>query len=489
MVFDTTEPDYNHPSLPKHLMYGVGWLARELGGDATTMLVSMRLISVLLGGLTVVLVYKITKSISKNIYIPVLASFFVLSNMVLVHNARFAHNDLYLLFFITFSLFSLIKYRISENRLWLYLASFFVGCAASSKYTGASFSLVVIAVFFIENRKEFFTNWLKVLEKTFISVSLAFLGYAIGTPKILLWMAFYLKRMVPAALRQSVYGEILENSRGWTAQWSVFKEAVGPVFYYLFLFSFIWYLFQWGYRRKERKLQENKKDKAISVILLAIALFNLPYLFSYNLETRFFLPFLPMFALLAALFIEDALKYAHQKDYQYAVPVIWIASIFIIMLSLTYTTSIMLLFKNDTRIPASEFLRELEPNRNIEYTLYPPQIDKEYFSIARNYPIHFIKYPGDVAPTNKPYIYNQGEEGLMSRDIDYLVIDSFTYARCETESIYKTNSSECDFFERLLADETTYEMIGEFTYSLPPFLPQISVAFVNPEIQVFQKRE
>ena len=244
MVFDTTEPDYNHPSLPKHLMYGVGWLARELGGDATTMLVSMRLISVLLGGLTVVLVYKITKSISKNIYIPVLASFFVLSNMVLVHNARFAHNDLYLLFFITFSLFSLIKYRISENRLWLYLASFFVGCAASSKYTGASFSLVVIAVFFIENRKEFFTNWLKVLEKTFISVSLAFLGYAIGTPKILLWMAFYLKRMVPAALRQSVYGEILENSRGWTAQWSVFKEAVGPVFYYLFLFSlYIEYIF------------------------------------------------------------------------------------------------------------------------------------------------------------------------------------------------------------------------------------------------------
>ena len=29
MKFDETEPDFNYPSLPKHIMYGVGWLKRR----------------------------------------------------------------------------------------------------------------------------------------------------------------------------------------------------------------------------------------------------------------------------------------------------------------------------------------------------------------------------------------------------------------------------------------------------------------------------
>jgi len=78
---------------------------------------------------------------------------------------------------------------------------------------------------------------------------------------------------------------------------------------------------------------------------------------------------------------------------------------------------------------------------------------------------------------------------LIDRDTDYLVVDSFTYARCADENIYATNPVECDFFAELLAGETSYEMIAEFTYTLPKYLPQISIAFVNPEIQIFQKKE
>jgi len=489
MVFDSTEPDYNHPSLPKHIMYGVGWSVRELGGDETAMRVAMRLISVLLGGFTVVLVYFLTKLLSKNIYIPVLASFFLLTNKILAHHARFAHNDIYLLFFITFALFSLVKYRISGYRGWLYAASFLVGCAASSKYTGASFSLVVVVVFLIENWKTLFQDKLKTVEKIFISVGLAVLGYSIGTPKFLLWMVYYLKRMVPAALRQSVYSRTPDSLPGWVTQWRAFEGSVGTVFYYLFLFSFLWLLFQLIYGKYKKIVQNEQRNKGVVVILLATVIFNLPYLFAYHLQNRFFLPFVPMFIVLSSLFLEDLLLYSRKKGYKYAPIVIWGGSIAIILFSFVSIISIVLLFKNDSRIKAGEFAKTLEEDTHLEYTLYPPNIERDYFSVARNYPVHFIKYPGDEVPTNKPYKYNQGEAGLIDRGADYLIIDSFTYARCAIETVYESNPVECAFFDELLADETAYEMIGEFTYTLPPFLPQIRISFVNPEIQFFQKRE
>ena len=67
-------------------------------------------------------------------------------------------------------------------------------------------------------------------------------------------------------------------------------------------------------------------------------------------------------------------------------------------------------------------------------------------------------------------------------------MDSFTTGRCKNAGLYATNPVECDFFATLLAGETSYELIGDFAYVLPSFLPQIEIAFVNPEIQIFQKK-
>ena len=78
---------------------------------------------------------------------------------------------------------------------------------------------------------------------------------------------------------------------------------------------------------------------------------------------------------------------------------------------------------------------------------------------------------------------------MLEREPECLVIDSFTYGRCENENVFATNPVECGFFADLLAGETSYELIGDFAYELPKFLPQVDIAFVNPEIQIFQKRE
>jgi len=486
MKFDETEPDYNYPSLPKHVMYGVGWLVERAGGSQTDILVSARLISVLLGGLTIILIYQIAKMASANIFVRLLSAFFALSSTVLAHNARFAHNDLYLLFFITLALYALIKYRLFTHRLWLYLAFFSVGCAASSKYTGVSFLVVLIVFFFLTNWGSLRKDWLRTAETLFIVSVLTVAGYVIGTPKSLLWMSFYFKRMIPAALRFASYGRGPDSVIGFYGQWSTFQAAVGKWVYYLFLIAFAWFAIKL-ILQSFRKIEGNEqRKKVIFTLLVSIVIFNIPFWMSYNYVPRFFLPFLPMFAVLASLFVEDAVSFVRGRGFSFAAPLINIAVILVIAISFLNVLSVTLLFANDARTPAGEFIETLEPNTVLEYTLYPPSIPENHFAKTRNYPIYLIKYPGETVPTNKAFQYNQGEEGLYERQVDYFVVDSFTYSRFSDTYTCETNSVECEFFNKLIAGKTSLHLLASFEYSLPPCLPQISLAAVNPVIKVYE---
>jgi hypothetical protein len=193
------------------------------------------------------------------------------------------------------------------------------------------------------------------------------------------------------------------------------------------------------------------------------------------------------------LFLEDLqilVAKSHYKKNTYLVPLITGGVIFC---SFLHIVSVNLLLKNDPRLIASEFIATLPEGTKLEYTMYPPDIPSKHFRAEYSYPIFFIKFEGQEVPKvgkGKPYDqYNEGEEGLLGRETDYFVTDSFTYARCANENVYQTNPVECAFFENLFAGKTSYEMIAEFTYSLPEFLPQISVDFVNPEIQIFQRKD
>jgi hypothetical protein len=91
-------------------------------------------------------------------------------------------------------------------------------------------------------------------------------------------------------------------------------------------------------------------------------------------------------------------------------------------------------------------------------------------------------------PTGGKVEYNQGEQGLIEREVDYLVIDTLTYSRFYSDPICATNPIECDFFKKLLAGKvTTFRLVKEFSYSLPPYLPNVSVLMVNPEIRIYER--
>ena len=498
------EINFDYPSLPKYVMFGLGKITQALG-FTDVFLSTARFLSVLLGAGTIYLVYWMTRYLGGGILASFIASLFVLTNHTFSINARFAHNDLYLTFFLTLTLYFLILY-IPSNKLqksfpkdvdkpqeegrkeWLYAAFFSVGLAASSKFNGGVFLLLPLLVYTLNRGKELFAEKLKTLETFFIGIVLTFLGFALGTPKSLLWVSFYFKRVLPALSRHATFGKTSESVVGFLGQWRVLRDALGFSINLIVLSAFLYFLFKYIFRWRVFK-----DKKAIWLVLLALLIFDLPIMLSYNYQARFFIPLIPFFAILAALFVADGYAFllgSKHKKYHF-VFLLALGGIFVF--SFLRVISVRLLIQNDPRIAASEFIATLPKGGRLEYTMYPPDIPFEHFEDEYSYPIFFTKFEGQEVPEvgfGKAYgKFNEGEAGLIKRDVDYFVIDSFTYARCESEAIYATNPLECAFFAELLAGETSYLLIGDFRYSLPSYLPQISIAFVNPEVQVFEKRE
>jgi hypothetical protein len=489
IIFDQTEPDFNYPSLPKYVMYGVGKIVYGMGYSRSDFFISARVFSAVLGAVSGVLIYYLARTIGIDVLTSALAGFLYIASGVAAVNGRFAHNDLYLQLFSILCVYFAIKYQFTKSRLWIYGSFLFVGLAASSKFTGGSLLLVPLFVLIFMNWSNVRKNWLQSFEILFIGGVLSFGGYVVGTPKALLWMAYYFKRVIPALQRYPQYGFNSGSPIGLVGQWPVFENAVGTFSYYLFILSFIWFVVKLILWQLGRLQMEERQGQAITILVATILLFDLPFMMSVNYIPRYFIPFVPFLSILGALFIKEIIDLAKDKGWNYFPIVVSVLLIVGISYSILRLASTALLFMNDARMPASEYVANLPgENKVIEYTLYPPIVNKQQFRKAYNYPIFFLKYPDDVVPTGGRHEYNQGEQGLLDRETDYLVIDTFTYSRLYTDSICQTNLVECDFFKRLLAGEvTTFRLVKEFIYSLPPWMPDISISAVNPEIRIYER--
>lgn len=489
IIFDETEPDYNYPSLPKYVMFAIGQIVYGLGYSSSIFFISARVFSAILGAVGGALIYYLTRTMGARLPTSALAGLLYIASGLAAANGRFAHNDLYLQLFSILCIYWTIKYQFTKSRLWIYASFFAVGLAASSKFTGGSLLLVPLFVLVVMNWKDIRKNWLQSIEMLFVGGILSFGGYAIGTPKAILWMAYYFKRVIPALQRYPLYGQNSGSPIGLYGQWAVFEQAVGMFAYYLFLMCFLWFavkLILWYFGKTQ---MEDRQAQAVMILVVTLLIFDLPFMVSINYIPRYFIPFVPFLSILGALFVTEIYDLAKNRRWNLVPVGIAILLIVGISYSLLRLVSTALLFMNDARMPASEYIATLPGNdKTIEYTLYPPIVNKKQFSKAHNYPIFFLKYPDDVVPTGGRFEYNQGEQGLIDRKVDYLVIDTFTYSRLYNDSICKTNLVECDFFKRLLAGEvTTFRLVKEFSYTLPPYLPNVSVSAVNPEIRIYER--
>ncbi|HET9590610.1 MAG TPA: phospholipid carrier-dependent glycosyltransferase [Anaerolineales bacterium] len=485
-VFD--EINFDYPSLPQYAMFFLGKAVLAFGGGEGEILVASRILSAVLAGLTIALTYFITRRAGGNIYIAGLSGMLLLSVSEMQHNGRFAHNDTYITFFVALTILFLVNYRRSDHRAWLYASFIGVGMAASSKYNAISLVLVPVFLYLFSKRHSLSKRPLRILETLFIGGALTFLGFAAGTPKSLFWMSFYFKRMIPALIRTGNYARQPDSLRGILGQYPNFADGVGLLLFILFSAAFLWGCYKIFQGLYQGKPATRPLADSLLIFILSILALDVPIMLSYNYQTRFFLPMMPLFAVLGALFIEDLYRFARQQERPIYPGLVHAALGLILLFSFARNISVMSLFMNDARIPASEFIKTLPPGTSLEHTLYPPTIPADHFEREHNYPIHFIKIMGGSLPTSTRYVFNAGEAGLDERMTDYLVTDSFTSSRFSDPYICQSMQVECDFFKQLETGRSNrYQLLAEFSYTLPPYLPQTNIAFVNPAIRIYER--
>lgn len=477
--------NFNHPHLPIYAMYWFGKILIALGQTGKEVLIGARVLSAVMTGLTILLAYLIPRRMGYNLYVSALSVLLLLSVSELPHNARFAHNDTFVTFFCTLTIFFLVQYIAKNHRGWLYAAFFAAGMAVSSKYIAITLVLVPVFVLLWIRGKAVLKLSLDTFETLFIGGALTYLGYAVGTPKALTWMVYYFKRLIPALIYNSNYGVQPDSVRGILGQYSIFLEAVGLPLFLLFIAAFLW-----GVYKVLRDYQANalSVERHRTLLLLTILVLDLPIMVSYNYPTRFFLPLMPFFSILSALFIRDLYSLAVQSANASYPKLIGAGLTLTLLFSLARSVSVMLLFLNDSRIPATQFVASLPSSASLEHTEYPPTIPDNHFEREHNYPIHFRNTPDEPLLTSKNYVYNIGEAGLDDRQTTYLVIDSFTSEKFNSAHTCELMQVECDFFNQLATGESAhYKLIADFSYRLPPFLPQLEVSFVNPEIRIYER--
>ncbi|MDD2921520.1 MAG: phospholipid carrier-dependent glycosyltransferase, partial [Anaerolineales bacterium] len=370
IVFDETEPDFNYPSLPKYVMYGIGKITYGLGYSSSDFIVSARVFSALLGALSGVIIYQLAKTIGANALTAFLAGMLYIASGVAPANGRFAHNDLYLQFFSIICVYFAIKYQFTKARAWIYGSFLFVGLAASSKFTGGSLLLVPLIVFIFMNWTETRRDLFRSAETILIGAALCYGGYVVGTPKAFLWVAYYFKRVIPALLKYPQYGFNSSSSIGLLGQWGVFESAVGTFAYFIFIFSFIWFAARLILRRFGKAEMKNEQAQAIAILMMTVLIFDLPFLTSVNYIPRYFIPFVPFLSILGALFVDEVIESAKNKKWNFAPPIIILLLAVGISYSLLRLTSAALLFMHDARMPAGDYIAALpSKDKTIEYTL------------------------------------------------------------------------------------------------------------------------
>ncbi len=483
-----SEYNFDYPDLPQYVMFYLGKIILALGYSDGEVLIASRVLSAMLGGSIIVLSYIIARRIGANVRTAGLAGLLLICVSPLSSNARFAHNDMYVVFFMMLVTLFLIRHVQSGVRGWLYASFIAVGMAASSKYTGGSMLLAVLLIYFILQWNNIKSDWFRIGETLFIGGALTYLGYALGTPKALTWMAYYFKRVFAALNWQVNYGRNPDSIRGIIGQYSVMQDGIGTALFLLFVGAFLWACFYTARSIRNHSLSTHPKSVGVAIILLAVIVPDIPIMLSYNYQLRYFLPIVPPLAILAAFFVEEI--FIQTKSlYPHILPAVMKLGLSAIVLySFARLASIMLLFMNDARIPATQFMLTLPAGASLEHTNYPPSYPDGYFSREHTYPLYIIKGATDVVPTNKHYEFNKAEEGLLDRGTDYLIVDNFTADRLKDKYVCEQVPLECTFFAQLESGGTEhYKLTAEFKYTLPPYLPQIRVLFANPTIRIYER--
>lgn len=472
-------PRFNHPSLPLYVMLITAKITQFLGGT-TFSLIAVRIISALLGTATIGLTYLMMRACRRDGVTALLAPLLATASTGLVITAHFATVDIYLTFFVTLSIWLLQLYVATGRRLWFLVAAVTIGLAASSKYNGAILLVpAAISVLLIHRQQ----TLLALLTVLFAGAVLMALAFFVGTPFALLDTHRFVRDVVDVFSIQHHYAGPAQI--GLIGQRAAFLDALGKPLAIIFLIGTV--LAALITLRELISGDERNKNRAraILVVILVLIIFDIPISITTFYPMRFIVPMIPGLAVLTAISIQELWQLDGRPRWGILRVLVGVGLVGVLAFSYIRVIGIELLFINDARIAAGEWLANgLPANSSVEYTRLQPNFPDGRYRL-QEFPYSIRRHPSDPVPLD-----DLGLAGVEMRRPDYLVVTSYMYWWYYDNPYFcELNLANCIFFRGLLAGKTAYDQAAHFHYELPQWLPTVSTLFVNPDIYVFARRE
>ena len=162
-------------------------------------------------------------------------------------------------------------------------------------------------------------------------------------------------------------------------QYQVLLSGLGIVLFLLFSAGFVWACIQIMQAYRQKSLTHASRAGNFSILLLALFALDLPMMVSYNYQFRYFLTILPILAVFSGFFVEWLYTRAAQGSTSLFSWLVVAGVVLIVLFSFARLASVVLLFMNDSRTPASDYIRTLPAGTSLEHTFYPPSHSRQLF--------------------------------------------------------------------------------------------------------------
>lgn len=477
--------NFTYPSLPRYIYREIARAIDLADLSRSDYLVAARLLSVLLAGLSGWLAYGITHLVSQKRWAGILAFLMMASNSLLLTNAHFAHNDLFTVFFTAGVVYLSLRMLQTGRLKYAWMAFLYAGFAAASKYNGGIIVLIPVIVLFFLAFTHLPKKWLsRLFWQIPLGAVLSMAAYVSGNHSVVSNPRVYFDGLLPALWRLANYGRTPDSTVGLFRQAQQLPDAFGLPFSLLLVISLI--LFTTFLIIDIRKKVTSTSVFGLLLVLVSLVLLWVPILSSYNVQPRYYLPMLPLAASMISIpLVRFQAAFSDNTKLTW-IPVVLAGSLVCVFFyGCMCLTSANLLFNRDARFRAGNFIDQLPNGVSLEYTLYSPNINyAERFESVTYYEIRQAKYLNESAPQTSELV---GESGIEARKPDVFITSSFATDRFKDAFTCQKHKEECDFFTRLAAGETNYQLVAEFTYHLPGYLPQLSLPFVNPVIRIYER--
>lgn len=475
-----TREDLRYPTALHYLIGIITWpikMVNQQPDSVTyrTIYLSGRLLSVVLGTATVLLLYWLARR-QYNVRTSLVAAIALAFMMYHVTNSSWSTTDVATSFFLTLFLL-LLLITLDRNSIWLaMMTGAALGLLVGTKYTGGlavfPFTILILGYAFRNTQEEGVTvkKYLSAFKNRlfWIICLTAIIIFFISTPSILLRPSAFITSIQAEQGRMAQARLPLYQLEIWKNSFVDLTIAVGIPLAITSCLGLIVCL-----------VRRRTFEAALAILVIIFFLY-----FDNALLPRYIILIMPVLALISGCFIESLLSSKQSWVKVFG----WGITFVVLAFSLLYTIQGVLSRYPDTRTQAAAYVR-----RNI-----PPgsEIGIAYSSEEFGWKNHFWRYPKIDFKRYKELDFLEKPEYLIVSDYDSklfkdtlqrsILLEDMTLPKAYVHEWYGNSSPSPEiftFYKELFSKDSPYELVQKFA----PERIYAPIEFPAPTLEIYRK--